>query len=90
MIRFSLTAALALCLAPAVVAQDPQPPGAPFQMPRADEPPPGAARPYGLPGREGGSLLEDLLNDFVTRAQPHLEGLAQDMAGLMEDYRPVL
>lgn len=84
MSRFALTAALALSLAGPALAQ-----GTPFEMPRADDPPPGADRPYELPGEEGGGLLEGLLNDFVTRAQPHLEGLARDMGGLMEDYRPV-
>lgn len=84
MSRFALTAALALSLAAPALAQ-----GTPFEMPRADEPPPGAERPYELPDSDGGGLLEGLLNDFITRAQPHLEGLARDMGGLMEDYRPV-
>lgn len=84
MSRFALISALALSLAGSALAQ-----GTPFEMPRADDPPPGAARPYELPGEDGGGLLEGLLNDFVTRAQPHLEGLARDMGGLMEEYRPV-
>lgn len=84
MSRFALTAALALSLAGSALAQ-----GTPFEMPRADDPPPGTDASPELPDSEGGSLLEGLLNDFVTRAQPHLEGLARDMGGLMEDYRPV-
>lgn len=84
MSRFAPAAALALFLAGPALAQD-----TPFQMPRADTPPPGTDRPYELPDEDGGGLLEGLLNDFVTRAQPHLEGLARDIGGLMEDYRPV-
>lgn len=84
MSRFALIAALALSLAGSALAQ-----GTPFEMPRADDPPSGADRPYELPGEDGGGLLEGLLNDFVTRAQPHLEGFARDMGGLMEEYRPV-
>ena len=85
MSRFALTAALALSLAGSALAQ-----GTPFEMPRADDPPPGADASPELPDSEGGSLLEGLLNDFVTRAQPHLEGLARDMGGLMAEYSPVL
>lgn len=82
--RFAVTAALALSLAGPALAQD-----APFQMPRADDPPSGAARPYELPG-DGTGLLDGFFNDLITRAQPHLEGLARDMGGLMEDYGPAL
>lgn len=84
MSRFALTLALALSLAGQAPAQE-----MPFEMPRADAPPSGADRPFELPGGDGGGLLEGLLNDFVTRAQPHLEGLARDLGGLMEDYRPL-
>ena len=84
MSRFALTAALALTVAGPALAQD-----APFQMPRADDPPPGDTRPFGLPDNDTG-LLDGFLNDFITRAQPHLEGLTRDMGGLMEDYRPAM
>lgn len=86
--RFALTAALLLSLPAAALAQ--QAPGTPWQMPRADEPPaaeslpPGEAAPEnGLPG-----MLDGFMNELFERAQPHLEGLARDMGGLMEDYRP--
>ena len=84
MSRFALTAVLALSVAGPALAQD-----APFQMPRADDPPPGDTRPFGLPDNDTG-LLDGFLNDFITRAQPHLEGLARDMGGLMEEYRPAM
>lgn len=83
MIRFALTAALALALGGAALGQE-----TPWQMPRAEEPPTGDPRPYGLPESEPG-LLDNFLSDFVSRAQPHLEGLARDMSGLMSDYEPV-
>ncbi|MBB1496881.1 hypothetical protein [Paracoccus sp. MC1862] len=83
MIRFALTAALVVPLAGAATAQD-----SPWQMPRAEEPPAGEARPYELPDSEPG-LLDNFFNDLLSRAQPHLQGLARDMSGLMQDYRPV-
>lgn len=93
MTRFVLTAAaLALSLGGAALAQDapaPATPGTPWQMPRADDPPAGEPRPFELPDGEPG-LLDGFLNDFISRAQPHLEGLARDMGGLMQEYGPAL
>jgi len=83
MIRFALTAALALSLGAAAMAQD-----TPWQMPRAEEPPSTEPRPYELPDSKPG-LLDNFFNDLLSRAQPHLEGLARDMTGLMQDYQPV-
>lgn len=84
MIRFALTALLALSPAGAAIAQE-----APWQMPRADDPPSGESRPYELPEQDAGPL-DDFFNDLLSRAQPHLEGLARDMTGLLQDYQPVL
>lgn len=86
MIRSALPAVLAIALSPTgAIAQD-----APWQMPRADDaPPPGESRRYELPRSESGPL-DDFFNDLLSRAQPHLEGLARDMTGLIQDYRPVL
>lgn len=80
----SLTAiALALSLpAAAQVAPD----TAPFQMPRADNPAPDGAPP----AQEAPSFLEGFLMDFFDRAQPHLKELAEDMGGLVDEYRPAL
>lgn len=89
MSRFTLATALALALAlalSALPAAAQQAPETPFQMPRADDPAPGA------PSDEApaGSVLEGFLMELFDRAQPHLEGLAEDMGGLMEEYRPML
>lgn len=87
MSRFALTAVL-LSLPVAALAQ--QEPGTPWQMPRADQPPAADSAPAedATPGDSLPGLLDGLMNDFFERAQPHLEGLARDMGGLMEDYRP--
>ena len=91
MSRLTLTAAVALALGLPALAQDTQAPApsAPFEMPKADAPPPAAARPFELPEAEDG-VLDNFFSDLIGRAQPHLEGLAQDLGGLMEDYQPAL
>lgn len=75
----------------------------PFEMPRADDPPPATvpapptvpALPT-VPVQPDASVtvapgaLEGFLNDLLSSAQPHLEGLARDMGGVVEEYRPVL
>lgn len=74
-------AALFVCAAGGALAQT-----APFQMPRADDPPPAAETPHDAPARG----LDGLLNDLLDSAQPHLEGLARDLGGVVEDYAPML
>lgn len=90
MSRLTLTAAVALALGLPALAQDTQAPApsAPFEMPKTDAPP-AEARPFELPEAEDG-VLDNFFSDLIGRAQPHLEGLAQDLGGLMEDYQPAL
>lgn len=88
MSRPVLIAAVALALGAPALAQEAPGAPAPFEMPRADEPPPGETRPYGLPG-SGDGPLDNFFADLLGRAQPHLEGLARDMTGLMSEYGPV-
>ena len=57
-------------------------PSTPFEMPRADDAAPGGAAPTPSP-------LEELMENIFSRAQPHLEGLARDMGGLVEEYSPM-
>ena len=85
--RLTLTTAVALALSFALPANaQTAPDAAPFEMPRADDPALG-----GTPrAAEPPSFLEGFMMDLFDRAQPHLEGLAEDMSGLMEDYRPML
>ena len=89
--RLSVAAALSACIAGAGPAQT-----APFEMPRADDPPPALPTPAlpapdrPAPGSGEHSAFDALLEDLLDRAQPHLEGLARDMGGLMADYAPVL
>ncbi|ARJ70244.1 hypothetical protein [Paracoccus contaminans] len=83
--RLSVAAALSACIAGTGIAQT----AAPFEMPRADAPPPALPTPGG-PGTEGRSGFDALLDNLLGRAQPHLEGLARDMGGLMAEYSPVL
>ena len=70
-------------------------PETPFEMPRADDPPPGApSDPLRFPDiqrapGEAPSPLDELMNNMLRRAQPHLEDLARDMGGLVNDYAPV-
>lgn len=90
MTRLALTAALMLSLCGGAWAQQPPAPttpGSPWQMPPANQPPGDQTRPYELPGSEPGPL-DNFFNDLIRRAQPHLEGLARDMTGMMEEYRP--
>ena len=70
---------------------------APFEMPKADDAPPATGGtggdPFRFPDRMPTSEhnpLDELLNNMLERAQPHLEGLARDMGGLFNDYAPVL
>lgn len=84
MTRFLPALAVMIGLGAAAGAQtSPEPPSLaePFQMPRDEDRAPGVEPE--LPG-----FLEGLFMDMFTRAQPHLEGLADEMSGLMEDYRP--
>ena len=78
---------LMLSLGGAATAQE-------FQMPRADPPPSnGLPRVEVAPenlGDELGRGLESMMNDMFQKAQPHLEGLANDLRGTLEDYRPAL
>lgn len=75
---------------------------APFEMPMAEAPAPAdpGARSQDDPFRFPDSLtdrapgdpaspLDQLMENMFRRAQPHLEGLARDMGGLMDDYAPV-
>ena len=76
MFRHATLAAL-LTLAPPALAQSP------FEMPRADPSPlPGAAPSPNSP-------LDGLFTELFNRAQPHLDGLARDMGGLLGEYAPV-
>ena len=91
-----LAALLAATLAAAPVpAQTPAPatpqtpqvtpaptPSTPFEMPRADDAAPGGTAPAPSP-------LDELMENIFSRAQPHLEGLARDMGGLVEEYSPM-
>ena len=90
-----LTALLAPLPAAAQVVTTPAPESTPFEMPRADDPAPGPAPgtdPFRYPDRvpgEAESPLDQLMENMFRRAQPHLEGLARDMGGLVNDYAPV-
>ena len=74
-----LPAALALT-AGAAMAQT-----APFQMPRADDPPPSSAAPKddSVPGG-----IDTILQNLLNRAQPHLEGLARDLESTFDELSP--
>ncbi|WP_246026575.1 hypothetical protein [Paracoccus luteus] len=66
---------------------------APFQMPKADDPPAATAPltdPDTDPDAESGIPrgLEGILQDLLGRAQPHLEGLANELQGAVSDYGP--
>lgn len=91
MIRHLVTAGL-LALPAAAAAQT-----APWSPPPADStlPDPSTPAPAGRPGApDPGDLIargvESVLQDFLGRAQPHLEGLANDLQGLARDYGPAL
>lgn len=72
-------------MAGAALSQD-----SPFQMPRADDSGPVQAPPAAAPQSPPSDGIEGILNDLLGRAQPHLEGLARDLGGVMDDYAPML
>ena len=95
MSRHAILTALFLAAAGAIPALAQT--AAPFDMPRADEAPPATGGtggdPFRFPDRAPSSEnnpLDELLNNMLERAQPHLEGLARDMGGLFDEYAPVL
>lgn len=98
LLRFVPVVMAALALSPGgAVAQT-----APFQMPMADDPPtaapqttpPGtapAAPPATTPPIGDDPIqrgIEGIMQDLLTRAQPHLEGLAGELQGAWSDYGP--
>ena len=86
--RLALTCVLSLAaaapLATAAMAQG-------FQMPGADQPaiPPGTTPPAAAPGIDDGSI-GSILDNLLTEAQPHLEGLAGAMEGTLQEISPAL
>lgn len=62
----------------------------PFQMPMADDPP-AAGVPDAAPDADHDPVqrgLEGIMQDLLGRAQPHLEGLANELQGAVSDYGP--
>lgn len=90
LLRFvpAVPAALALSLGGAVAQTTP------FEMPMADDPPATAPQtaPPGTPPPSGEDPIqrgiEGIMQDLLTRAQPHLEGLAGELQGAWSDYGP--
>ncbi|WP_207630146.1 hypothetical protein [Paracoccus xiamenensis] len=83
-------AALTVALGAPLLAQQ-------WQMPRADEgtgsEPPQAEDPFTLPDRNSEGLegeLEGIMGDMFQRLQPHLEGLANELASTADEFRPAL
>lgn len=93
MIRRATLAACLAVLASSAGAQTVEP--APFQMPKADETAPTSPNSgdrFQLPSRDPSgeaNPIDEFLNELLGRAQPHLEGLARDVGGLMDEYAPV-
>ena len=92
MARMKLIAAAALTLAlgAPLLAQQ-------WQMPPADDAPgnttPQAEDPFTLPERNSDGLegdLESIMGDVFQRLQPHLEGLANELASTADEFRPAL
>ncbi|WBU58298.1 hypothetical protein [Paracoccus sediminicola] len=86
--RIHLAAALlALALAGHAAAQQ-------FEMPQADEPPPGQTAPDRLDGPPPLSELEreldGIMGDVLNRLQPHLDGLGNELADTMNEFSPAL
>lgn len=95
MIRPIILAAVMTGIALPVAAQTDRQPFTPFEMPKAADPAPSPAPgddPFRFPSRDPGTErgpFDDLFDNMLRRAQPHLEGLARDMGGLMNEYAPV-
>ncbi|WP_255435404.1 hypothetical protein [Paracoccus sp. S1E-3] len=92
MARMKLIAAAALTLAlgAPLLAQQ-------WQMPPADDTPQGTTPlpedPFTLPERSSDGLtgdLEGIMGDVFQRLQPHLEGLANELASTADEFRPAL
>ncbi len=84
------TAAIALALGAPLMAQQ-------WQMPRADDAPatesPVPDDPFALPDRQTDGLegeLEGIMGNLFQRMQPHLEGLANELASTADEFRPAL
>lgn len=89
MIRHALLAAAIAVTGTAATAQT-----EPFQMPKADDAAPTAPEGsdrFRFPHERSGESnpLDDFMLDMFSRAQPHLEGLARDMGGLLGEYAPI-
>lgn len=83
-------AALTLALGAPLLAQQ-------WQMPPADDAPgnatPQAEDPFTLPEHNSEGLegdLESIMGDVFQRLQPHLEGLANELASTADEFRPAL
>lgn len=77
-----LPAALALT-AGAAMAQT-----APFQMPRAADPPPSSSAPAAPEDDSVPGGIDTILQNLLNRAQPHLEGLARDLETTFDELSP--
>ncbi len=84
--HLTTTAALVLMMATPLAAQQ-------WEMPPADD---GAEQvdPFSLPGRDADDApltgLDGIMQNMLNRLQPHLEGIGNELAGTVNEFRPAL